>query len=76
MKAHDRRTVQSLPGPGRMLMGQLGYQLRLLARTPRAAFSVFLLPVLLLVAFHLSGVRTPGAPASPSPVGSPPSGSS
>ena len=45
----------SLPGAGRALLGQLGYQLRLLARTPRAAFSAFLLPVLLLVAFHLAG---------------------
>ena len=44
-----------LPGPGRVLLGQLGYQLKLLARTPRAAFSAFLLPVLLLVAFRLAG---------------------
>jgi ABC-2 type transport system permease protein len=36
-------------------MGQIGYQARLLARSPRAAFSAFLLPVLLLVAFHLAG---------------------
>jgi ABC-2 type transport system permease protein len=45
----------ALPGPGHALLGQLGYQLRLFARTPRAAFSAFLLPVLLLVAFHLAG---------------------
>ncbi len=60
MKSRDRQTeslakgpVKPLPGPGRVLMGQLGYQLRLLSRTPRATFSAFLLPVLLLVAFHL-----------------------
>lgn len=48
-------TTSLLSGPGHLLLGQLGYQLRLLARTPRAAFSAFLLPVLLLVAFHLAG---------------------
>lgn len=45
-------TTPRLPGVGRVLLGQLGYQLRLLARAPRAAFSAFVLPVLLLVAFH------------------------
>jgi ABC-2 type transport system permease protein len=61
MKTHDlktdgsERTHQPLPGSERVLLGQFGYQLRLLARTPRAAFSAFLLPVLLLVAFHLAG---------------------
>jgi ABC-2 type transport system permease protein len=62
MKAHDLWMYGSeeemrppLPGPGRVLLVQLGYQLRLLARTPRAAFSAFLLPILLLVAFHLAG---------------------
>ena len=62
MKTHDPRmdgsgqgTRPPLPGPRRVLLGQLGYQLRLLLRTPRAAFSAFLLPVLLLAAFHLSG---------------------
>ena len=44
-----------LPGPVHVLFGQLGYQLRLLARAPRAVFSAFLLPVLLLAAFHLTG---------------------
>jgi ABC-2 type transport system permease protein len=55
MHALEEEMRLPLPGLGRVLLGQLGYQLRLLARTPRAAFSAFLLPVLLLVAFHLAG---------------------
>lgn len=74
MKVHDRRTessakktVKRLPGPGHVFMGQVAYQLRLLARTPRAAFSAFLLPVLLLVAFHL--LRSYSGSSDPALVG-------
>jgi ABC-2 type transport system permease protein len=56
-----RRDAQPpFPRPGYALLGQLGYQLRLLARAPRAVFSAFLLPVLLLVAFHLTGSYSGG----------------
>ncbi|HET7479334.1 MAG TPA: ABC transporter permease [Rubrobacteraceae bacterium] len=55
MDVSENGMQPALPGPGRVLLDQFGYQLRLLSRAPRAAFSAFLLPVLLLAAFHLSG---------------------
>jgi ABC-2 type transport system permease protein len=42
-------TTGRLPGTGPLLAAQIGYQLRLLLRTPRAVFAGVLLPVLLLV---------------------------
>ena len=43
------RTVDRLPGLGRLLAGQFTYQLRLLLRTPRAVMAGVALPVLLLL---------------------------
>ena len=41
-----------LPDAAGLLAGQLGYQLRLLARSPRAVFAGLLLPLLILVLQH------------------------
>jgi ABC-2 type transport system permease protein len=43
-----------LPGIGRVLLTQIRYQMRLLARTPRALVSGIVLPSLLLVVSHAS----------------------
>jgi ABC-2 type transport system permease protein len=44
-----------LPGYGRLLAGQVQYQLRLLVRSPRALFAGILLPVLLLAVRQVGG---------------------
>jgi ABC-2 type transport system permease protein len=56
----ERHARGPLPALPRLLAGQLRYQLRLLLRTPRAAFGGVLLPVLLLL---IRG-HGDGAPAS------------
>lgn len=45
----------ALPRSTRLLAAQLGYQVRVLARTPRALWGGVMLPVLLLVIRHKSG---------------------
>jgi ABC-2 type transport system permease protein len=50
-----------LPGSGRLLAGQVGYQLRLLLRSPRALGAGVAIPALLLV---LSGPGQAGVPAA------------
>jgi ABC-2 type transport system permease protein len=50
-----------LPPSGRLLLGQVGYQLRLLLRTPRALGAGVAVPALLLV---LSNPKAGGVPAS------------
>jgi len=60
----ERRVPGPLPGLSRLLAGQLRYQLRLLLRTPRAAFGGVLLPVLLLlIRGHADGAPPPGRPS-------------
>jgi ABC-2 type transport system permease protein len=51
----DRRAKRPLPGPGQILAGQISYQMRLIARTPRAVWGGLMLPVLLLTIRHKAG---------------------
>ena len=48
-----------LPGSGRLLVAQVGYQLRLLLRTPRALGAGVAIPALLLVLSNPKGGDVP-----------------
>lgn len=50
---------RDVTGPMHLVVNQTAYQLRLLTRTPRAIFSAFLLPGLLLLAMSLTGTKSP-----------------
>jgi ABC-2 type transport system permease protein len=55
----DSNTPPRPPRSRTLLTHQLGYQLRLIARTPRAAWGGVMLPILLLVIRHNGGDTSP-----------------
>ena len=63
-----------LPGTGPMLAGQVGYQLRLLARTPRALWFGVFAPAAVL-ALRLGRISHPGGHTAISPAAEPESAS-
>jgi ABC-2 type transport system permease protein len=52
--ARTHTQTHRLPGPGTVLLSQIRYQMKLLARTPRALVAGIVLPSLLLVVSHPS----------------------